>query len=177
MKSTLPELAVLGLTDGEIDQLREVTTGTPVVRGVRASDAALASSVARATVVAVREHPSHGSGNYYGPWIENYFRDLDASLGCVDVAVRANGTIALVVQDSHYKSIHIDLQTIIIETLAARGRTLRNRRDFTVSHSMARMNPAARRHLPARHNTESLLVFTTEPPSTEVDLHRRVAAL
>ena len=69
------------------------------------------------------------------------------------------GRICVVVQDSHYKTLHIDTQRIVTETLEVFGKTLAVQDNFPVPAALARINPRANRHLRTRTNTESLLVF------------------
>ncbi len=160
VRGTLPELAVLGLPKDQQNELRREMTGTTVVRGKRSSTAdRLRSSTARQMVKAVSEHPSHGSANYYAPWIQNYFLDLDRALGRTSSTVRRDGSIAVVVQDSQYKEIHVDLQAVVVELLEASGRELTHRHDFAAPHLVSRMNARARAHASTRKNYESLLVF------------------
>lgn len=160
VRSTLAELSVLGLTQEDIGELRRKTTGTPLVRGVERSPRPLMSATARAVIKTVNAHESHGSANYYGPWLYNYLTDLEASLSRIDSAVQREGPIGLVVQDSHYKAIHIDLQRIITEAMTGLGRALIHRVDYDVRHSFVHVNSAARRHLAERNNVESLLIYS-----------------
>jgi SAM-dependent methyltransferase len=160
VRGSLAELSILGASDEQVADLRRRTTGTPTVRGVERKYCELSSSMANDIAIQIQDHVSHGSANYYGPWIRNYFSDLETSLSRIARAVKPDGVIGIVVQDSHYKSIPIDLQTIVTEAMAGEGRVLTCREDYEVRHSFARLNPAARKHLATRTNHESLLVFT-----------------
>ncbi len=160
VRSSLAELSVLGLGEEQIADLRRRTTGTPTVRGRDAdSGGELLSDTGEHLVRAIARHPSHGSSNYYAPWMRNYLADLERSLDRISSSVVADGPIGIVVQDSHYKEIRVDLQGIITETMESLGRPNRCREDFRVRHSLARLNPAARQHLANRNNSESLLIF------------------
>jgi hypothetical protein len=159
VRSSLAELSVLGLSSKQLDQLRLATTGSPRVKGRQLDRAPLRSATANRVTKAVYEHSSHGSASYYGPWISAYFSDLESSFERIHTAVQQNGRIGVVVQDSYYKSFHIDLQTIVAEAMEGFGRSLQAREDYGVRHLFSRINPEARRHLPNRTNQESLLVF------------------
>lgn len=159
VKSSLSELSVLGVDKERVKRLRRRTTGTPLVRGVSTSRPRLHSSRACDLVRRVTNHPSHGSANYYGPWLRNYLGDLELSLETIDRIVKHDGRIGIVVQDSHYKEIRIDLQGIVTQMFESVDRRLICREDNPVRHHLARMNPAARKHLAERSNVESLLVF------------------
>lgn len=158
VKGSLPELSVVGLSQEAIDALRRQSTGTPVVRGVDRVEVPL-PDLARKLVDQVAGHESHGSANYYAPWLHNYLADLHGTLAEVSRSVVSSGRIAVVVQDSYYKSLHIDLQRLVTQSIAATGRELIARHDFDVRHSMSNMNPKARTHLQRRKHMESLLVY------------------
>ena len=74
--------------------------------------------------------------------------------------VSNKGYIGIVVQDSYFKDIHIDLQSIIVDMLDDRKRQLRDRCDFSVQRSRVNMNPQAQKYNKPKGPTESLLVFS-----------------
>ena len=158
---TLPELAVLGADRKFLTALRQATTGTPVVAGRPAGQSAseILSEYGRTVREAIEHHPSKGSKHYYVPWIHNYMLGVQQGLSETVRTVRLGGRICVVVQDSHYKALHVDTQRIVVETLASFGKALVAREDFPAPTVRSRMNPRASRHLKARKQTESLLVF------------------
>jgi DNA modification methylase len=157
IKGTIPELAVLGLTDRELNDLRMQTMGTPVVSGyVRRHGA---SPYARSLIEQVANHPTKGSAHYYAPWLSKYVSSIEASIDEISRVVKTHGSIAVVVQDSYYKELRIDLQKVFIELMAMHNRPLRIRQDHPAKALLSNMHPFARRHTPKRNNTESLLVF------------------
>ena len=158
IKGSLPELSVLGLSTEFITTLRQQSTGTPVVRGVNRIEDDIPEE-AQDLVERVAGHESHGSANYYAPWLRNYLTEIHKALELIAARVKPAGRIALVVQDSYYKTLHIDLQKLVTASLATAGRSLIARHDFSVRHSMSNMNARARWHLPIRKHRESLLVF------------------
>ncbi len=158
IRGAIPELSVLGLSPESVERLRRESTGTPVVRGVRIAAQDLPASAAE-LVERIAGHGSRGSANYYAPWLRNYLARLHQTLEAVATSVKPSGRIAVVVQDSYYKTIHIDLQHLVEASLSASGRRLAGRQDFEVRHSMTHINTVARRHLPSRKHRESLLVF------------------
>lgn len=159
IKSTLAELSVLGMSEDAISRLRSDITGTPVVRSFKRQSQGYQSTTARELIERVARHPSHGSRSYYAPWLEKYVRELEASLVVITSHLNRGGRIGILVQDSHYKSEKIDLQSIVAETLVAIGLKPIGRTDFQVRHSMARMNPTSREHLKRMGSTETLLVY------------------
>ncbi len=155
----LPELAVLGTDRGGIDRLRKGTTGTPVVRG-RDRDAKLKfQSYGQTVLRAIKRHESHGSENYYWPWMTQYFESLRGGLSEISRVVMPGSPVCVVVQDSYYKEVHVDLQRIVIEMMGALGRNLRQRKDYVALNLIARINKRAKKHKRKRTAVESLLVF------------------
>ena len=159
--STLPELAVLGADQEYLRSLRRTTTGSPVLRDTPATSYdLLVSDYATHTLEYIASHPSKGSRSYYLPWMRQYLRDLQESLFEIGRTVHPDGVICMVVQDSYYKSLHIDLQRIVSETLRSLDRTLACRYDYPAS------NPRSHKPMPGsgdtrstRNHTETLLVF------------------
>ena len=159
VRGVLPELCVLGANADSIKSLRKVSTGSPVVRGVHADPGPLHSRYGRQVLAKIRTHSSKGSAAYYLPWMSNYLLGLQAGLFSLARAVKPHSPICVVVQDSHYKEMHVDLQRIVVEIMDATDRGLLARYDYAATALRSRMNPRARIHLPIRHNSESLLIL------------------
>ena len=160
VKGTLPELAVLGATDGTVRQLRRESTGSPVVHGHTGNDYHhIESPCARRTLAHIRSHPSKGSQSYYHPWMRNYIHHLQAGILEIDRVVTAGGTIGIVVQDSYYKGFHVNLQRIVVETLASRGRTLSCRYDNPAHAPYRKTQGPGDRTESRRLHTETVLIF------------------
>ena len=163
IKGMLPELAVLGADQAVVRELRRLTTGSPTVNGDRASADDVRSGRGREILSAIESHSSKGSRSYYFPWMTNYLVSLQSGLKEIDRIVKDGGVIAVVVQDSYYKEIHVDLQGIIVEMLLDMGRPAPCRLDYSA--------PNPRRGLPRSGDQdtgekkaarESLLVFKFE---------------
>jgi hypothetical protein len=159
IKGALPELAILHADSSAVDVLRANTTGSPVVRRKAPIELVIDSQCGNALLDRIAAHDSKASGTYYLPWMTRYLHDLQIGLIETNRSVRRGGPICVVVQDSHYKEVRVDLQQIVTETFMAHGRKLVKRFDFPVRMSRARMNPRARRYLQQRTNSESVLVF------------------
>ena len=94
------------------------------------------------------------------PGWPNYLGTLQGGLRELDRTVKANCPICIVVQDSHYKEIRIELQRIIIETMSDVGRIVEARYDYPIRNPR-RTSPGATdssgRKTPC---LETLLVFS-----------------
>ena len=162
VRGNLPELAVLGADDEYVERLRLVCTGSPKVRGVASSCELIQSRSANALLPAIEGHPSKGSRSYYRPWMANYLRSLQAGLLEMHRIVRPDGPICVVIQDSYYKEIHIDMQCIVAETFEAVGRALVARHDYPAPNPRRRQQNGDGSHTVKRPSIESLLVFRGE---------------
>ena len=159
VRGVLPELAIIGADQQAISALRQMSTGSPVVRGPRTQQGSITSEYARSILGHIRAHPSKGSAGYYWPWLTKYFESLQSGLCEAARVTSKDSKMCVVVQDSHYKELHVDLQTIVTQTMASAGRQVMDRHDYRSRSLLSHMNPGARRHLGRRHNLESLLVF------------------
>lgn len=159
VRGCLPELAVLGADEKYIEQLRLACTGSPKVKGVTSSCEPIQSRSANALLSAIEGHPSKGSRSYYCPWMANYLRSLQAGLLETHRVVRPDGIICVVVQDSYYKEIHIDMQGIVAETFVEVGRAVVERHDYPAPNPRRQQHSDYCSSTAKRPSTESLLVF------------------
>ena len=91
--------------------------------------------------------------------MKNYLIGLQHGLNEVNRIVKPDGRVCLVVQDSRYKELHVNLQQVVIETMQAAGRPLSSQRDHAAPNprfSKVKLTNGA--HDPGT-NIESLLVF------------------
>ena len=161
VNGTLPELAILGAVEQTVVNLREKVTGSPVVGHLAAigGGESLASDYANQLLKKIRRHPSKGSRNYYFPWMANYLRHLEDAVSEIDRTVTENGSICLVVQDSRYKDLHVDLQQIVTELVGAKGRQLVQRVDHPARNLRFDEVKLRRSRGKGPKNKETLLVF------------------
>ncbi|MFO1062514.1 MAG: hypothetical protein U0892_01400 [Pirellulales bacterium] len=109
----------------------------------------------------MQSHPSKGSANYYYKLFVQYYGSIRISLEEIARTLVSNGHCVLVVQDSHYKEIHIDVARYITEMALDMGWSLENRLDFETRLLMARLNPKAQKYRNHNAATESVLWFRT----------------
>jgi SAM-dependent methyltransferase len=159
--ATSVELAVLGIdaTHG-LTELRRAMIGGAVVPREAPSAQPDWGKTCLTFLDRVANHGSKASATYYLKNHLQYFDGMFRSLGEISRVLVANGTCALVVQDSHYKDVHNDLPRIFIEMGDAHNLRLGRQVDFENTRSMARMHPHARKYWPHPHAKESVLLFT-----------------
>jgi len=157
---TRPELAVLGIGKGtDMRALRDATIGTTTMTTPAVAPSRAWGKTVNAFLRSVKSHPSKASSTYYTRYFLQYFGSMHSSLTELRRVVGQDAPVAIVVQDSFYKELHLDLQSGIIEMSAKLGFEQAERHDFEVAYLRARMNVAARKYRTDFRATESLLVL------------------
>ncbi|MBL4846048.1 MAG: hypothetical protein JKY65_11020 [Planctomycetes bacterium] len=157
--ATAPELSLLGLTKAQQDPLRRLLIGSPLVRGVAPVVNEQWGPCCLDLLAAVRVHPSKDSAGYYTKHFLRYFECMYASVREIDRVLRRQGRCVLVVQDSFYKDLPVDLQQILIDMVSGLGWSLEARRDYQAKRAMSDINPASRKWRERTTPCESVLLF------------------
>lgn len=159
--SMRPELAVLGITNAEFRALRLSMLGCTIL-GEKGAPAAIRNewgASCRRLLEGIRRHSAHGSATYYYPTHVSYFASLYSSYTEVARVLRPGGRAILVVQDSYYKELHTDLQTVTSQMLQSLGMTSVLRRDYSTKNTKASVNTRRLKYRNTADATESVLVF------------------
>jgi hypothetical protein len=156
---TRPELAVLGVDGGSFRALRDRMIGTPTVHATPLVPSSEWGGTCRNTLKKIREHESRASASYYWKTYIQYFRGLFLSLGEINRALQTSGLCFLVLQDSFYKEVHVDLAKITGEMTASLGLKLVRQTNFHSQRAMVGINTASRSYNDGRIFTESVLVL------------------
>jgi hypothetical protein len=117
-------------------------------------------SAIRAVLRSIRRHPSHRSAGYYFPNAVQYFGDAIASMKEIDRVLVPGGTALLVLQDSYYKELHVDLPALFLAIARSMGFRTKVQRTEPVRLVMTSINTASRRYLPTRSYVESVIRIT-----------------
>ncbi len=162
VRATLPELALLGEGSGAQRRvLSRSMIGTTAMTnsGDRIADWGITCS---AFLDAVECHPSKASRTYYHKYFCQYFKGVFTSLIEIDRVLKPGGRAVLVVQDSYYKELHIDLPAIFSELGAKLKWVLESLSSYNVRPTLAASNPNARRYRSDFSAKEAVLVFMKE---------------
>jgi hypothetical protein len=158
--ATRPELAVLGLSQEQIRALRVEMIGTPTIAPITPEATIEWGATVNTLVDKISGHASRASGTYYRKYFLQYFASMSTSLKELRRVLSRDGRAVIVVQDSFYKDVHIDLPKIIQEMSESVGFSLRTRRDFNIATTKAAIHPGARSWRSTFTATESVLVLT-----------------
>ncbi len=159
--ATRIELAILGISDGEpFESLRRKLMGTTTVPRIAPVRKDSWGTLCNEFLQAVESHSSRASAVYYLKGHCQYFDGLQASVNELHRCLKTSGQVCMVVQDSFYKDIHIDLAGICIEMAQPLGMELSFRQDFIQSRNRAQAHPNAKPYRNSAQATESVLVLT-----------------
>ena len=159
--ATLPELAVLGChPQAGASTLRKRMLGTILTGSTDLVESRTEwGRKCRRLLRHIARHPSKASSSYYSVFFTQYFAGLYESLVQLRRVTRPGGRVAVVVQDSHYKEIPVNLGEIVAEMGSACGWTNHNLISFDVPSPLVRINVRARRHLSTRTLAEHAVLF------------------
>lgn len=157
--ATRPELSILGWSEASQDALRRRMLGTTTVPGSLSVAADDLGGTATELLERVSNHTAKASHSYYWKWLAQYLVDYAKSLAEIARTLRGGGSAVLVVQDSYYKDIQIDLAKITQEIFALHDFQLAQSYQFRLSTTMAGVNRSTRRYRNEFSATEQILVF------------------
>ena len=107
----------------------------------------------------IKSHHTKGSANYYHKIFAQYYHSLYASLREINRVAMPKADCVLVLQDSYYKDIHVDVSAHVSDMASNLGWRLIHRTDHETTLLMARLNPKAQKYRPSTGATESVLWF------------------
>ena len=158
--ATRPELAVLGfgLATG-FSELRQRLMGGVTIRQSATVPRSRWGRTCLSTLEMIRDHTSKASETYYLRHFLQYFSDLELSFRELRRVISGEKNCIMVVQDSLYKEIHINLPKIAHEMANNFGFELMRKFSYKVSCSFRHLNPRARQHRRRWKPTEVVLLF------------------
>jgi hypothetical protein len=160
--ATRAELAVLNIVEStSFEALRRNMLGTTLSNPMTSNEK-LRSVAANEVLKKIRHHPSKASSGYYFSTFSDYFHKLETSLGQLVRVIKLGGAATIVVQDSSYKNIHVDLSRIVRECCESYGMTAADKWDFPVTRTMRQIHTTSRSHMQNWQPTESVLLLRKE---------------
>ena len=156
--ATKPELAIMGNDAFDMHQLRGEMLGSPLTAGIQLDPSQLWGEIASEFLQKVYAHKSKAAKTYYYRYYLAYLDGLYRSLDRLSASTKEGGTIGLVVQDSYFKDVHLDLPAIVAECGGSFGREA-SRLDFSVARTKAVIHPGSRAYRKQFGATESLVIL------------------
>jgi hypothetical protein len=161
--ATSPELAVLGFDlETRLGELRTRLIGTPTIHSEIPEPKASWGTACLALLERIRHHRSKAAESYYYKTYLQYFAAMSRSFLELGRCLKRRGHCILVVQDSHFKDVHVDLAAIFIEMGCVASLELRRRVDFPISRTLGSINLRSRSYRVASSATESVLCFVKD---------------
>lgn len=154
-----PELAILGFDEDDLAALRRGMIGTPTINGKTPTRLDEWGPTAIAFLASVEAHSSRASSTYYRKYFTQYVDSLSRSLRELRRVLKQSGGAMLVVQDSYYKELRLDLARMASEMAEALGWHHIERTDFPIAKTKASINPRARAWREGFSSTESVLLL------------------
>ncbi|MFB3978786.1 hypothetical protein [Microbacterium proteolyticum] len=154
-----PELALLGFDGSDIRTLRDRMIGTPTRKDDDVAGESL-GAIAEGLLERVRDHDSYAARSYYEPNFRQYFAGMAKSFDEIERVGKPGASVLLVVQDSRFKDIHIDLAAALTSMGEQRGWTPGSRKDFVNVRSMAQLNKNAHPLARSTKPIESAISFS-----------------
>ena len=159
--STSVELATLGLIfrGQSYKELRREMLGTPLSRrrlSPPLPDPRWGSSAVD-LLLSVRGHSSKDSSGYYYKSYFQYISDMFKSFSELRRVLRRGGGGLLVVQDSYYKDIHVDLPRVFVDMAESIGMSASVISQFPGRRVMTTMNSRARKYKERRSYFETVI--------------------
>jgi len=103
-------------------------------------------------------HASKAAESYYYKTYYQYFYDMEQSLSEMYRVLKPGAVVVMVLQDSWFKDIHIDLPGIICKSLEARRCDLISLKSEKVANNMKHINTKSKRY-GDNGNVESILTM------------------
>lgn len=161
--ATSPELAALGFqVDSRLCKLRNRLIGTPTIHAALPGPCANWGTTCVALLERIGNHRSKAARSYYYKTYVQYFAAIARSLLEVGRCLKRQARCVLVVQDSYFKDVRIDLATIFGEMAETGSLKLRRQVDFPTTRTFGSVNSRSRHYRAASSATESVLCFVKD---------------
>lgn len=153
------ENAILGYSDDEIKKLRSLMIGSPTVHNASQQvKLNLNAHYCNSVLNDIGTHDSKAALTYYYKTYKQYFVEMAESMTEIYRVLKKGGKAVLVVQDSWFKDIHVDVPRAISELGELLG-LYADRIDYDVKNNIAFINSKSRKYSNKKRAVESVLIF------------------
>lgn len=110
------ELAVLGISHADVKKLRDYMIGSPTVHSdMQKRTVPIEMKLCTKILNDISKHTSKAAQSYYYKTYKQYILEMEDSLKEISRVLSNNGIAILVVQDSWFKDIYVDVPRMVIE--------------------------------------------------------------
>lgn len=160
------ELSLLGYNSIDIKGLRREMIGTPTVqKGVDCvkylshNQMVSFSETCFKILESIYTHESKAAKGYYFKTYVQYFSGMYQSLNEIYRILKNNGVAIIVVQDSWFKEINVDVSKVISEFGKSCGFTIIEKIEHEVRSNLNYINSKSRKYKNKKTTVESVIVF------------------
>ncbi|MDD3051401.1 MAG: hypothetical protein PHR06_09665 [Candidatus Cloacimonetes bacterium] len=160
------ELSLLGYSNFEVQNLRRKMIGTPTIRKNTIYDDISQniplpeiSECCFRTMNSISAHYSKAAKSYYYKTYAQYFSGMYLSMQEIYRVLNYNGIAVIVVQDSWFKDIHVDLPGIVSEFGQSCGFSILSKTDFCVKNNLNYINSKSRKYKSVKQTVESVIIL------------------
>jgi hypothetical protein len=158
--ATSAELAVLGfLVDTRLREFRTRLIGTPTIHRNTPDPIAPWGQNCLRLLERIRNHSSKAAKTYYYKTYVQYFAAMSRSFSEVGRCLKPHAKCVLVVQDSYFKDVHIDLAAIFAEMALSASLSLNRQVDFPINRTFGSINLGSKKYRRVSSAIESVLCF------------------
>ncbi|MBC1410694.1 hypothetical protein IA938_07830 [Listeria welshimeri] len=158
--ATRVELAVLGINEkDDFNNLRKNMIGTTKILADAQDAFSQYSPTARLFLKTVYEHPSKASKSYYYKQFFQYFNGIIKSISEISRVSKKNAKVIIVVQDTFYKNVYLDIEKIFEEIFSRFAWQVDMKKDFIKNQTMVSLNNKIKNYREISKPRETVLIF------------------
>lgn len=154
-----PELAILGLSSEKFKAFRDQMMGTSTISSQIPTPKAAWGGESLRLIDQIACHDSYAASSYYLKTFLQYFQGLSDSLSEISRVLKPGGYAAIVVQDSYFKNLRVDLAAIVREMSGKQDLRFVGQEDFPQPRSMRSLNRGAKLYKPRIIPIESVVAL------------------
>jgi len=156
---TQVELALLGMNKDSLDELRRNMIGTPTITKANTENNFGEDTLCYKTLQLILKHESKAAKTYYFKTYLQYFSDMISSIDEISRILKKDGVACIVVQDSWFKDIYINVADIVTEMFMNKGFRVVDEDSFIVKTNMAYINTSSKKYSGIKENCEKVLLL------------------
>lgn len=159
---TVLELSFFNFTTDRFNKLRTNIIGTPTITKTNLVVREEWGKTCLKTLKLIEKHPSRASSTYYYKTYVQYFDSMYKSIVEMNRLLKNNSNCVMVIQNSYYKDILVNLKEIFIEMAGNIGWTLKDVYTFKGNKSIVDLNRNSKKYRKESVDSEQVIIFLKE---------------